>query len=69
MEDYAERCPDAKLIVLGFSQGASVGLDILGGGGGDVFECVQEDTPAMDRQTVPGKNGEYSFCSVEVEVE
>ena len=55
--------------LLGFSQGASVGLDILGGGGGDVFECVQEDTPAMDRQTVPGKNGEYSFCSVEVEVE
>ena len=33
MKEYAERCPDSKLMVTGFSQGASVALDILGGGG------------------------------------
>ncbi|KAF2688938.1 carbohydrate esterase family 5 protein [Lentithecium fluviatile CBS 122367] len=56
MKAYAERCLDAKLIVLGFSQGGSVVLDVLGGGGGEVFECVQGDTPAMDRSTAPGSN-------------
>jgi acetylxylan esterase len=60
MQEYAERCPDAMLIVLGFSQGASVALDVLGGGGGDVFECVQGENPAMDRETMPGKNSVYT---------
>lgn len=57
MKAYAEKCPDAKLILLGFSQGAAVAQDILGGGGGQVFECEQAENPAMDATTAPGKNG------------
>lgn len=57
MKAYAEKCPDAKLILLGFSQGAAVAQDILGGGGGHVFECDQAENPAMDATTAPGKNG------------
>lgn len=51
---YAEKCSDSKLILLGYSQGASVTQDILGGGGGDVFQCTQDSNPAMDRETSPG---------------
>jgi acetylxylan esterase len=61
MKEYAERCPEAKLIVLGFSQGASVAMDMLGGGGGDIFECTQDENPAMDRESAPGKNGIYTL--------
>ncbi|KAF2703067.1 carbohydrate esterase family 5 protein [Pleomassaria siparia CBS 279.74] len=56
MTSYAEKCPDSKLIVMGYSQGASVVLDTLGGGGGPVFKCVQENNPALDRTKVPGSN-------------
>ncbi|KAF2998531.1 hypothetical protein E8E13_004861 [Curvularia kusanoi] len=51
---YAEKCSDSKLILLGLSQGASVTLDILGGGGGPVFECTQDINEAFDRSTSPG---------------
>jgi hypothetical protein len=39
LASYAERCPDSKLILAGYSQGGSVSLDILGGGGGAGFGC------------------------------
>jgi acetylxylan esterase len=45
---YHDQCPDAKLILLGYSQGGSVAQDILGGGGGHVFECEQASNPALD---------------------
>lgn len=45
---YSQKCPDSKLILLGFSQGASVAQDILGGGGGPVFECEQATNAALD---------------------
>ncbi|KAH6629192.1 Alpha/Beta hydrolase protein [Boeremia exigua] len=51
---YAEKCSDSKLILLGLSQGASVAQDILGGGGGDVFECTQDINEAIDPSTSPG---------------
>lgn len=51
---YAEKCSDSKLILLGFSQGAAVAQDILGGGGGAVFECTQDTNPALDRSSSPG---------------
>src|ERR1051325_8531851 len=35
MRNYTARCPDSHLIVMGFRQGGSVMLDVLGGGGGD----------------------------------
>ncbi|KAJ4334394.1 hypothetical protein N0V95_009184 [Ascochyta clinopodiicola] len=53
---YAEKCSDSKLILLGYSQGASVTQDILAGGGGPVFECTQDTNPALDRSTSPGVN-------------
>ncbi|KAF1351527.1 alpha/beta-hydrolase [Lizonia empirigonia] len=53
---YAEKCSDAKLILLGFSQGAAVTQDILGGGGGQVFQCTQDTNPALDRSSSPGSN-------------
>ncbi|KAH5412837.1 hypothetical protein HBI23_157890 [Parastagonospora nodorum] len=45
---YSEKCPKSKLILFGFSQGASVAQDILGGGGGHVFECDQDTNPALE---------------------
>ncbi|KAL5114613.1 hypothetical protein ACEQ8H_007518 [Pleosporales sp. CAS-2024a] len=45
---YSDKCPDSKLIILGFSQGASVAQDILGGGGGHTFECDQPINPALN---------------------
>lgn len=58
---YAEKCSDSKLILLGYSQGASVTQDILGGGGGAVFECTQDSNPAMDRSSSPGSQGKSIY--------
>lgn len=54
LSDYAERCPEAKLILVGYSQGASVLFDVLGGGGGEIYDCVQEETPALSPDEAPG---------------
>jgi hypothetical protein len=54
---YSEKCPDTKLIVLGFSQGGAVMQDVLGGGGGKVFDCEVDNNPALDPTTAPGANG------------
>lgn len=54
MRNYTERCPDSHLILMGFSQGGSVGLDIVGGGGGELWGCMQESNPGMDISTAPG---------------
>ncbi|KAF2747142.1 carbohydrate esterase family 5 protein [Sporormia fimetaria CBS 119925] len=57
LKSYAEKCPDSKLILTGFSQGGSVALDILGGGGGPGFHCEdQQDSPPLDRNEVPGSH-------------
>jgi hypothetical protein len=57
MTAYAQRCPNSKLILAGYSQGGQIAGDILGGGGGVSFNgCVQPDTPPLDRTTTPGKN-------------
>ncbi|KAF1829154.1 alpha/beta-hydrolase [Decorospora gaudefroyi] len=56
MKAYSEKCPDSKLILLGFSQGGAVAQDILGGGGGKVFACEQDANPAMDPTSSPGAN-------------
>lgn len=57
MRNYTERCPDSHLILMGFSQGGSVGLDVLGGGGGKLWGCDQESNPSMDISTAPGSKG------------
>ncbi|KAK6368242.1 hypothetical protein LTS17_009983 [Exophiala oligosperma] len=55
LTSYAERCPKSKLILAGYSQGAQIVTDILGGGGGESFNgCIQPNTPPLDPTTSPG---------------
>jgi hypothetical protein len=55
LTSYADRCPNSKLILAGYSQGAQIVTDILGGGGGISFNgCVQPNTAPLDRATSPG---------------
>jgi acetylxylan esterase len=57
---YNERCPDTKLVVSGYSQGAHVVGDVLGGGGGVFFqECVQNENAGLDPDTAPGNMSEF----------
>ncbi|TQN71376.1 Acetylxylan esterase 2 [Colletotrichum shisoi] len=50
-----KRCPDAKLVVSGYSQGAHIVGDVLGGGGGTFFqECKQKASPGLDATKAPG---------------
>ncbi|KAF5241769.1 hypothetical protein FANTH_8985 [Fusarium anthophilum] len=52
---YNKKCPDSKLVVSGYSQGAQVVGDILGGGGGVFFQnCVEPDLQGLDPKTLPG---------------
>lgn len=52
---YADRCPDAKLVLSGYSQGANIIGDLIGGGGGVIFnECTVDPSPALDPATSPG---------------
>ncbi|KAK1598181.1 cutinase [Colletotrichum navitas] len=52
---YNKRCPDAALVISGYSQGAHVVGDVLGGGGGTFFQgCQQKPTPGMDATKAPG---------------
>lgn len=54
MRNYTARCPDSHLILMGFSQGGSVTLDIVGGGGGELWGCNQETNPNMNITSAPG---------------
>lgn len=51
---YAKRCPSAKLVLTGYSQGGHVVGDILGGGGGNFQGCTQATTPALSATSSPG---------------
>ncbi|KAK8060570.1 hypothetical protein PG996_010500 [Apiospora saccharicola] len=54
---YAQRCPNAKLVLTGYSQGGHVVSDILGGGGGTFPgspQCTQGTTGALSPTTSPG---------------
>lgn len=60
LTSYAERCPKSKLILAGYSQGAQIVTDILGGGGGESFNgCIQPNTPPLDPTTSPGNRREF----------
>ncbi|KAH8890112.1 alpha/beta-hydrolase [Thozetella sp. PMI_491] len=51
---YAARCPNAKIILSGYSQGAQVLGDILGGGGGTSSGCTQPTNVGLNPATSPG---------------
>jgi acetylxylan esterase len=58
LKKYVERCPASKVVLFGFSQGATVTQDLLGGGGGPLFGlCTQEANGGLDRAQAPGASG------------
>lgn len=59
MGGYVQQCPDSRLVLIGYSQGASVVGDILGGGGGTLFGCEQAWNPSMSRDTAPGSSSKF----------
>jgi acetylxylan esterase len=53
---YNQRCPDSKLVISGFSQGAHIVGDIFGGGGGSFFGgCTTYATPNLPFNTPTGQ--------------
>lgn len=57
---YSKRCPDASLVISGYSQGAHIVGDILGGGGGTFFDgCVQEPNEGLDVNSAAAKKSEF----------
>lgn len=57
---YNARCPDTKLVVSGYSQGAQIVGDILGGGGGVFFQgCIQNDNAGIDVNSAAGKKSKF----------
>lgn len=60
MTAYAERCPNSKLVLSGYSQGANVAGDILGGGGGRFGEsCTIGQSAGLNPYSSPGNKSEY----------
>ncbi|CAJ2507175.1 Uu.00g083610.m01.CDS01 [Anthostomella pinea] len=52
---YNKRCPDAKLVISGYSQGSHVVGDILGGGGGTFYNgCTTTTSSGLDVNSAPG---------------
>ena len=58
---YGQSCPNAKLVLSGYSQGTNVIGDILGGGGGPfgTQKCIIADSPALDPNTSPGNQSKF----------
>lgn len=55
MTAYAERCPNSKLVLSGYSQGVNVAGDILGGGGGNFGgSCNIGRSAGLNPYTSPG---------------
>ncbi|KAG4432525.1 hypothetical protein IFR05_012000 [Cadophora sp. M221] len=52
---YNKRCPNAQLVVSGYSQGAYVVGDMFAGGGGTFGNCVQGSNEGLDLTSDAGK--------------
>lgn len=58
---YNKRCPNSKLVVSGYSQGAQVVGDVMGGGGGIFFQgCVQNTNAGLDPSQAPGNKSKWA---------
>jgi acetylxylan esterase len=54
---YASRCPSSKLVLGGYSEGAHIVGDILGGNAGASFyNCYEDSHPALSPTSSPGTN-------------
>lgn len=52
---YNKRCPESNLVISGYSQGAHIVGDIIGGGGGNFFQnCLQKTNAGLDPKVTPG---------------
>ncbi|KAI1336274.1 carbohydrate esterase family 5 protein [Xylariaceae sp. FL0016] len=51
---YAKSCPNSELVLTGYSQGAQLVADILGGGGGNFGDCTETTTKGLSMTTSPG---------------
>lgn len=60
MKAYADRCPNSKLVLSGYSQGSNVVGDMLGGGSGKfgTQQCFIQPSKALDPTTSPGNKSE-----------
>jgi len=67
---YAARCPDAQLVLSGYSLGANVIGDILGGGGSffgnNTVNCTIGTTAGLDPTTSPGNKSESIMVGIVV---
>lgn len=60
---YADACPDAQIVLSGYSEGAHALGDALAGGGGDYFGLVEGDVTGIASDTTsPGNKSEFSVA-------
>lgn len=62
MTQYAANCPNAKLVLSGYSQGSNIVGDILGGGGGPFGHpqaCTIDEFTGINPYTSPGNQRKY----------
>lgn len=58
VSEYAERCPESKIVLSGFSQGGHIVGDVLGGSESLEWDnCTQPASDGLDPESGPGKNG------------
>lgn len=65
VNNYATECPDAKIVLSGYSEGAHVLGDVLAGGGGEWFGSTEDDVTGFASVTTsPGSQSESFFLSL-----
>jgi hypothetical protein len=57
---YSRRCPDSKLVLGGYSLGAQIVGDIVGGGGGTFYNCVERSNTGLSLGISPASKSEIS---------